>query len=136
MEPMNLDGGRLSQVFPKGIQDSLNTARLQDGGATLRSMPTVGDVPEILRQVAGPVWMPLHKPHFNKKSMKAMGKMVDSETNDGIILASSSLTIFEDWDLIGNHIFLEKLEHKVQKILSIPNQKVQTFCTCMKSFWL
>ena len=67
----------------------------------------------MLRQVARLVQMLLHKPWSSKQSTKATGKTTDSETKNGILCTSSSLTSLEDWDLTNNNIFLEKLKNKV-----------------------
>ena len=73
MEPMNFDnrgvGPRFS-TLPKDMKDLPDSVMSTVVDGALSSIPMVGDVQEILRQVAGLVWMPLPKPKFSRRSMK------------------------------------------------------------------
>ena len=113
MELLNHDGGGVSWVFSKEMQDLLDNAMSKAGDTMLSSTPKLGNVLEILREVAGPVQMLLHKPRSGKRSMKAMRKTVNFEKNEGILLKSSSLMSLEDWDLTDNNTSLEKMQHKL-----------------------
>lgn len=46
--------------------------------------------------------------------MKDKGKVVNTETNGGIVVNRSSLMHLEDWDLADSSNGLAKLQHKLQ----------------------
>jgi len=67
-------------------------------------------------------------PWAGRRTIKDKGKVVNTETNGGIVANKSSLVYLEDWNLTDNSSGLAKLQHKLQQIVQREDTNLEIGC--------